>query len=231
MEQLNFYDKQLAVFIERPNRFIAIVDICGISEKAHVPNTGRMGELFIPGTKVLLTPGLGKNRKTKWDLRMVETTSGWMFTDSHIPNRLVYNGLKTGYFPWAKDVVNLKAEYTYNSSRFDFRFEKNNEIYLVEVKCCTLIENNTAKFPDAPTLRGRRHVLHLAKAVDEGYKSKVVFIIGCSWAENFMPNTDNDPDFAKALRFASSKGVDIMAYTCRTSIEGVSLLEKVPVFL
>ena len=197
------------IFIERPNRFIAKVDIEGKSETVHVKNTGRCKELLIPGAAVILDEGTNPARKTKYDLIAVYKEGlGLVNIDSQAPNKVVYEWLMTkGY-----DLV--KPEYTYGSSRFDFYMEKGSERYLMEVKGCNLEIDGIGYFPDAPTERGVKHINELTEAVKEGYKCIVCFVIQMPGITEVRANTATHPEFGRTLEEAKSAGVEVLMLEC-----------------
>ena len=161
-----------AEFIERPNRFIAEVSINGRRETVHVKNTGRCKELLIPGCEVWLTAPGTPNRKTKYDLVAVKKNNGRLINiDSQAPNKVMLEWLKK------QDHSKVVPEYTYGSSRIDFYLEKNDKKILMEVKGCTLEIDGIGYFPDAPTLRGVKHIHELISAKHEGYEAALAFVI------------------------------------------------------
>jgi len=205
------------VFLERPNRFIAQVRIDGVTETVHVKNTGRCRELLTPGAEVSLVPGETPGRKTRCDLIAVRKPGlGWVNIDSQVPNAVVREWLEQ------KDYDLIRPEYTHGNSRFDFYMEKNGEKYLLEVKGCTLEREGTGYFPDAPTVRGTKHLKELAAAVKEGYRCMLVFVIAMPGVTEVLPNWETDPAFARALAEAERAGVKIVKLPCRVSAEEIS---------
>ena len=212
-----------AVFINRPNRFIADVEINGKRETVHVKNTGRCRELLLPGTRVFLTAPGSPGRKTKYDLvSVLKNGKALINIDSQAPNRVVMEWLET------KGFTKIIPEYTYGDSRIDFYMEKilpSGETirYLTEVKGCTLEINGMGYFPDAPTKRGTKHLRELIKAVKEGYRSCIVFVIQMEGVFEVKPNTDTDPDFAKAFEDAKNQGVEILFLPCSVESDSISV--------
>ena len=154
-----------AKFIDRPNRFIAHVDLNGIVETVHVKNTGRCKELLIKGVTVILEESDNESRKTKYDLIAVyKENFGLINIDSQAPNKVAKEWLES------KDYTYIKPEYTYGNSRIDFYMEKDDRKYLMEVKGCTLERDGIGYFPDAPTERGVKHIYELIKAKEDGYE-------------------------------------------------------------
>ena len=202
------------IFLDRPNRFIAHVDVNGTVETVHVKNTGRCRELLLPGAAVRLEVSDNPKRKTKYDLVAVRKQElGWVNMDSQAPNKVVGEWLSKQEF----DLV--RPEFAYGKSRIDFYMERSGERYVMEVKGCTLENEGVCKFPDAPTERGVKHLHELIKACESGYEAYIFFVIQMEKAEYFTPNRETHPEFADALKTASEKGVKILAYTCKVSPE------------
>jgi sugar fermentation stimulation protein A len=196
----------------RINRFIAEVFINGTKEKVHIKNTGRLKELLQPDTEVLLEISDNPNRKTRFSLIAAFTNGRWVNVDSQAPNLLAFETLKAGKMKEFGKVKSVKREVTYGDSRFDLYFEKDDVKGFIEVKGVTLEKNGIALFPDAPTSRGTKHVLELAKAVHEGYNGAVLFVVQMKGCRAFAPNREMDGAFADALLQASREGVQILAY-------------------
>lgn len=204
------YDKvEKGRFLSRPNRFIAYVEIGGKKEVCHVKNTGRCRELLLPGAVVYLEASDNPVRKTKYDLIAVEKGSALINMDSQAPNRVFSEwAASSGFFGSSPSIF---PERKYGSSRFDFYIELDGRRIFVEVKGVTLEEDGVAKFPDAPTERGARHLRELSSAVSEGYEAYVFFIIQMKGINLFTPNETRDPSFARELRAAKASGVGIFA--------------------
>lgn len=218
-------------FVRRINRFIAEVDIDGLVEQVHVKNTGRLQELFQPDAKVLLEVSDNPSRKTKFSLIAVNKQGRWVNIDSQAPNKLAFEALKAGQFTEFGWPTLVKREVTYGASRFDLYYEQGDEQGFIEVKGVTLEEQGVAMFPDAPTARGTKHVLELAKAVQEGYKGWILFIVQMKGCHLFTPNRRMDQAFADALVQASRQGVQIIAYDSLVTEDELLLGEKIPVRL
>ncbi len=201
-----------ATFQDRPNRFLATVNLDGKKLNSFVPNPGRMHELLRPGTRVILREVKKKDRKTSFDLIGVFHNDMVVSLDSRIPNRLVHVALKNNDIKELTGYTEIKPEYSYGHTRFDFCLTNNSKPCLLEVKSSTLVEDQRALFPDAVTARGRRHVEQLTKALKEGHRACILFIIQRKDALTFSPNDKIDYKFGKALREAAEKGVEIYAY-------------------
>ncbi|MFZ5987053.1 MAG: DNA/RNA nuclease SfsA [Bacillota bacterium] len=201
-----------AVFLKRPNRFIAHVLLDNKEETVHVKNTGRCREILNTGTPVILEESTNPNRKTKYSLIAGFKDRTLINIDSQAPNQVVYEALKQDKIQEISRIHTLKREVNYKSSRFDLYFENNFGRGFIEVKGVTLEEDGIAMFPDAPTERGTRHVLEMINAVENGYCGYIFFLIQLKGVICFTPHRLMDPDFAKALKYAKEKGVIILAY-------------------
>lgn len=194
------------IFVDRPNRFIAHVLVNDIVETVHVKNTGRCRELLIPGAHVILEVCDNPNRKTKYDLICVYKEGvGIVNMDSQAPNKVVGEWLRTH-----RDITFIKPEYTYGKSRIDFYFEMGEIKCLMEVKGVTLEKEKKAYFPDAPTLRGVKHLKELIGAIDAGYRCYVAFVIQMEEITEVYANEETHLEFAKTLEAAKRAGVTIL---------------------
>ncbi|MCQ1529581.1 DNA/RNA nuclease SfsA [Lutispora saccharofermentans] len=209
---MQYKDTKEALFIKRPNRFIAHVLLDGKEEIVHVRNTGRCKEILMEGTKVILEASKNPNRKTAYSLIAAYKGDTLINIDSQIPNAVVFEGVKQGKIPLISGVKYLKREVTYGNSRFDMYFEKEDSRGFIEVKGVTLEDGGLAMFPDAPTERGRKHLAEMSHAVSQGYEGYVIFLIQMKGVEAFSPNFVMDPDFSEELKRCSDKGVKVLAY-------------------
>lgn len=198
-----------ATFLDRPNRFIANVDIEGHIETVHVKNTGRCKELLIPGCEVWLNAPGTPGRKTKYDLVAVRKDSGILFNiDSQAPNKVVNEWMQ------GQDYDTVVPEYTYGDSRIDFYMTRGEERFLMEVKGCTLEVDGIGYFPDAPTERGVKHLRELTKATKDGYKAMLAFVIQMDGVSEVRPNIETHPEFGTALAEAKATGVEVLFLKC-----------------
>ena len=216
---MNYRNVTEGIFVERPNRFIAIVEIDGTPEVCHVKNTGRCRELLIKGAEVYLTRSDRSDRKTKYDLIAVKKGDRLINIDSQAPNAAVKEWLPK-LFP---DGVQFSSEVTFGSSRFDFYVEAPTKRAFLEVKGVTLEEDGIVRFPDAPTERGIKHVEELAECVRQGYEAYILFVIQMSNVRYFTPNDDTHKAFGDALRRASAAGVKILARECFVETDGMTI--------
>lgn len=224
---MRYQRMEKAAFLARPNRFIAHVLLDGEEVVCHVKNTGRCRELLIPGAEVWLERGTNPQRKTLYDLIAVRKGERLINMDAQAPNRV--------FAEWASqlepEMTALRAEYTYGQSRLDFCLETPQGLHLVEVKGVTLEEKGHTRFPDAPTERGIKHLQELIRAVENGHKASVVFVIQMEDVLDFAPNDATHPAFGAALRQAAAAGVQVVAVNCRVAPDSLEILHRIPVIL
>lgn len=219
-----------ATFVRRPNRFQGFVEYQGEVIMTHVPNTGRVKEILVPGTTVILRVEDNPSRKTAFSLIAAYKNGALINIDSQIPNRVVEEALMEGRIPELRRFTQVKREKFYKKSRFDFLLESpQGEQYYLEVKGVTLEHEGRASFPDAPTERGARHVEELMEAKDEGYGAGVLFVLQMENMKTFSPAYEKDPLFSATLRKAHEYGVDVLAYECRVREDALDLTKSVPV--
>ena len=213
------------IFIDRPNRFIAHVEVGGNRETVHVKNTGRCKELLIPGCEVWLTAPGTPGRKTKYDLVAVRKSTGVLFNiDSQAPNKAVKEWLLK------QDYDLIHPEYTYGDSRIDFYMERTlpdgeTKRYLMEVKGCTLEFDGIGYFPDAPTERGVKHIHELIKAKKEGFEAALAYVIQMDGVTEVRPNTDTHPEFGEAIEEAKKAGVEIIFLPCHVEPDSMEIIK------
>lgn len=214
-------------FVSRDNRFRATVEVGGQCVFAHVPNSGRMRELLAPGADVRLLPAFAPGRVTAYDLTLVRIPAGWACIDARLPPRLVGEWLaKGGGGPLTGWLVE-KAEVRHGASRLDLLLRRGDERCWAETKSVTLVRDGTALFPDAPTARGRRHLLELQGLAQDGTCAAVVFVVQREDAVRFRPNDETDPEFGAALRQAADAGVRVLCLYCRVDEGGVEVVGEV----
>ena len=212
-------------FVDRPNRFIANVIVDNNIEVVHVKNTGRCKELLVKGCTVYLQKSDNPNRKTKYDLIAVQKGDRLINMDSQIVNFVALE-----YIPELfENIKFVKPEYKYGNSRFDIYVETKDEKIFVEVKGVTLEDDGVVRFPDAPTERGIKHLKELQKAVTEGYKAYVLFVIQMSDVKYFEPNVITHPEFADELKRAKTNGVIPLAFDC--AVTPYSIIIRKPVLV
>ncbi|MGQ9683796.1 MAG: DNA/RNA nuclease SfsA [Anaerolineae bacterium] len=215
------------VFLRRRNRFAAEVEVAGQAALAHVPNSGRMAELLVPGAGVLLAPRRGP-RRTPYDLLLVHHRGRLVGVDARLPPVLVAEAILSGNVPPFGPVECVQREVRLGTSRIDLLLTGSQGPCYVEAKSVNLVEQGVALFPDAPTTRGVRHLLALAGAAAAGLRAAVVFVIQRDDAAALRPHVEADWLFAETLRGVASV-VQVLAYRCHVSRAEVSLAERVPV--
>ena len=244
-----------ARFVRRLNRFAATVSLDGREVMVHVANSGRMRELLQPGNLCYLTEQPGSHRKTAFDLTLVaidgvaavavrEAPAPYaagrelpiddrtlVSADARLPNALVWEAWRDGALPHFEGYEMARREVRYHDSRLDILLSSPDEQCYVEIKSVTLVQDGVARFPDAPTERGRRHVSTLVRAVREGHRAAAVFVIQRADARALSPYDDHDPLFGEALREAVAAGVEAYAFTCSVTRETITIAGEVPVLL
>ncbi|MCB9420544.1 MAG: DNA/RNA nuclease SfsA [Ardenticatenaceae bacterium] len=218
-------------FLRRDNRFRAVVSVDGHEAAAHVPNSGRLDDLFVPGRKVWLVPAQTEKRKTAYNIKLVEAGRVLVSVDARMPNPIFAEAVRAGQLPdFAYETI--EPEVRFNESRLDFRLSGVNGVCWVETKSVTLVEAGTALFPDVPTERGSRHLRELMRLREErGVETAVVFIIQRPDAERLAPHETADPVFAVTLREAAHAGVTVRAYTCQVTRQSITVDREVPVVI
>ncbi len=225
---MKLYDQVIfGEFVDRPNRFIANVITERGMERCHVKNTGRCAELLVRGARVTLSVSGKEERKTRCDLVAVQKGNRYINMDSQAPNRAAREAMER-IFP---GLTLLRPETVYGASRFDFYLEQGDKRSFVEVKGVTLEKNGAVLFPDAPTARGAKHVRELASCVQNGLGACLLFVVQMRDVEYLSPNWDTDPEFSSALRDARDAGVQIMAYDCLVTPDGMALRRPVEIRL
>ena len=218
-------------FLERLNRFSSLVEVAGEEVQCHVANSGRMRELLVPGYRVLLKPHSGKHRKTQFDLALVDLWSSLCSADARLPNALVAEALDLGSLRQFHEYPRVRREVTFGESRLDLLLEGPKGCCYIETKSVTLVIDGVGLFPDAPTIRGAKHMGTLAQAVAAGHRAAAIFVVQRDDATAFATNDDADPDFGVAFREALAAGVEAFAYNCRVSERAIDLSCRLPIQL
>lgn len=221
-----------ARFIRRPNRFQGYIYLNDEELMVHVPNTGRCKEILLPGCEVILREENNPLRKTPYDLIAAYKGNRLISIDSHIPNKVVEEALHEGKIEKLKSYSKIEREKTYGNSRFDFKLTNEaGEEYYLEVKGVTYEENGITMFPDAPTERGRKHLMELIDVKKSGRGAGVLFLIQMDGVEAFSPFDERDKLFAEALRLVKKNDVDIFAYDCSVGEDYITLKNTVEIRL
>ncbi|MGD1992612.1 MAG: DNA/RNA nuclease SfsA [Anaerolineae bacterium] len=218
-------------FVRRDNRFRVAVKVGGREVAAHLPNSGRLGELLVPGRLCYLVPRSAPRRRTGYDVLLVAYAGVLISVDARLPNRLFAEAVSAGRLVPFAGVTAAQAEVTHGESRLDFRLTEAAGFRWVETKSVTLVEDGVARFPDAPTARGRRHLEELRGLVAEGHRAAVVFVVQRPDAAVFAPHVQADPAFAEMLARAADAGVGLHAYRCDVSRDAIRIAEEIPVSL
>jgi sugar fermentation stimulation protein A len=244
------FNVEPATFLERPNRYVIHARLHGSGEvvRAHCPDPGRLQELLIPGAVVHLDEAGILTRRTTHTLRFVEHPEHGQLVslNTQLPNAVFREGWESGFFPQFRSYTQMRREVSLPTSqegvtsRIDFQLSnEDGGVCWVEVKSASLVMaerrgcriDNVARFPDAPTVRGRRHVDELSELVHAGEEAAVIFIVQRPDAVCFSPFTERDPAFAAALARAADSGVSIHAYTCALTTQSIQLAQEIPVVL
>lgn len=231
MVTLKISNVEKAWFIRRLNRFVAEVEVDGLRIQAHVPSSGRMAELLVPEAEVYVARSTDPRRRTGCSLLMVKYGNILVSIDSLMPNRLIHKALKARSLPWFSSFTSVNRETSFKASRFDFLLRGAEEKCFLEVKSVTLAEDGVARFPDAPTARGARHLRELISAAGEGHRAAVVFVAQREDVACFTPNDPQDPVFGRALRDAAGAGVEVYALACKVSLSQIALDRTITVDL
>ena len=226
---MNYKNTIRGIFKDRPNRFIAHVQIGDQLETVHVKNTGRCRELLVPEAEVILEKSDNPARKTKYDLISVNKEGRWINMDSQAPNKAAEEWVAArNLFP---EKVTVRREKTYGNSRFDLYVESGKRKAFIEVKGVTLEENNIVRFPDAPTERGIKHLCELMHAAADGYEAYLLLVIQMKDVRYFEPNRETHPEFGETLKAAADAGVHILAYDCAITEDSIKICDPIPVRL
>jgi sugar fermentation stimulation protein A len=218
-----------ARFLARDNRFRVTVEADEGPVWAHLPNSGRLDELLVPGHRVLLVRRSAPNRKTRYDLSLVQLAGQWVSVNARLPNDLVVEALFAGRLAPFVGYPDVNREVAFGRSRLDLLLEApGRPPCLIEVKSVTLVVDGLACFPDAVTLRGRRHLRELEAAIERGYRAAAIFVVQRGDAIGLRPHDESDPDFGRVLREVVSRGVEVYAYACSVEPGRVEITHSLP---
>jgi|TARA_B100000035_G_scaffold310841_1_gene319346 sugar fermentation stimulation protein A len=219
-----------ARFVERPNRFLTVVDIDGKHVKSHLPDPGRLKELLVPGARLKVRPrdSQSSHRRTSWTTLLVKKGRNWISIDSTLPNRFVQSLLVKRELSIFDLYTLVRREVKVGNHRFDFLLKKNGKPYYLEVKSVTFVEESVCMFPDAVTERGAKHALALANMVKSGVKAGILFVCQRSDAKLFRLMWDRDRRFSEALVTAEKTGVDINVITAKVTPPSITYNNQIP---
>lgn len=229
--EIRFDNLVKGTFVQRDNRFRVQVRLNDDVVAAHLANPGRLRELLVPGREVWLKPAHAPHRRTGYDLALVAYEGHYVSMNSQLPNRLVAQALQGRLLPGFKDYPVVRPEVRLGESRLDFRLEGAGVLCWIEVKSVTLVVDGVARFPDAPTARGRRHLRELVDVAAHGDRAAVIFVVQRADAMSFSPNDETDREFGEALRQASETGVEVYALRCAVMLDAIQLRNAIPVYL
>ena len=218
-------------FKVRLNRFLALVEVAGLEVEVHVANSGRMRELLVPGYRVLVRPRSGAHRKTGYDLALVDLGFALASADARLPNALFAEAFSKERLPQFSEYLDIRREVTLGESRLDFVLEGPTGRCYVETKSVTLVVDGVGLFPDAPTIRGTKHMHSLSQARQSGHRAAVVFVVQREDCRAFAPHDTADPVFGVALREGVAAGVEAFAYSCRVTEQSIELGPPLPLRL
>jgi sugar fermentation stimulation protein A len=218
-------------FLRRENRFTCLVKLGRRTETVYLPNSGRLETVLLPGTRVFVVERESPSRTTKYDLAVAALDSGFVSVDDRVPGELVNDALVRGTLSPFVQYSTIRREVARGRSRLDFLVSSRVSECFLEVKSVTLVQDGVARFPDAPTVRGRQHVQSLIWAKKEGYQAAVVFVIQREDAESLSPNDEIDAEFGQAVRQAHRAGVGLYAYRCEVGPREIELTGQIPVKL
>lgn len=224
---MHYSNMERGVFLERPNRFVARVALNGQTQTCHVKNTGRCKELLAPGAEVGVQHVISPNRVTEWDLISVRKGNRLINMDAAAPNRVFGEWARAGGF--LPGLTTIKSEVVHGDSRFDFYMETTDKRIFAEIKGVTLEEDGVARFPDAPTLRGVKHLHGLIDCVHQGYEAWAVFVIQMEGVGYMEANRRTHPEFADAMEEARRAGVHLLAMDCRVDWDMLEIRNPVEV--
>ena len=217
------------IFLERPNRYLARVEIDGKEIKAHIPDPGRLPGLMVPGRRVRLIYKPGPKRKTEYSLVLVRHGNIWVSVYPVFANKLVEKELLEDNLSCLNGYKKFKREVKCGESRFDFQLDFSDVKAFVEVKSVSLVEGSVGKFPDAPTKRGVKHLKELIELRQQGFRTAVIFVSQRSDARSIISNDEIDPLFGEWLRKANLASVELYAYNCSVTKSTVSIKHQIPV--
>lgn len=228
---MQFSTLQPARLINRENRFRVKIQLGERKTSAHLANPGRLEELLVPGTDIWVSEAQNPKRRTAYSLELVKINDTLISLNSQVPNTLVNNALSNHIIPGLPEYTSYRREVSLGESRIDFCVFHGAAVTWLEVKSVTLVRNGIAAFPDAPTLRGQRHLHELITVAQKGVGGMVVFVVQRSDAIAFTPNDETDPGFGRLLRQAGKTGVTIMAIKCTVTTKHIILNKTLPVLM
>lgn len=219
----------LAVFRRREKRFTVEADRDGVPLRVHCNNSGSMMGLLRPGCEILVSPAPRPGRKLPYTLELVKVDGFWTGVNTLTPNRILKLAWEAALLPETAGCDTFRSEAKIGESRLDARLSGPEGALWVESKNVTLVEEDVAYFPDAPTLRGQKHLRELIRIVKSGERAACFCLIQRPDARCFAPADFIDPAFADLFWEAMDGGVEIWPYQALISPEGIALGQRLPV--
>ncbi len=216
-------------FLARRNRFLVAVKVKNRPTLAHLPNPGRMKELLHRGASLVLVRKEGRNRKTRYEVLGIVKGREKILLDTRLSNDIAEEAIRMGRISPLRGYSLVRREFTWVNSRFDFLLSRRGSKCIVEVKASTLLRGSVALFPDAPTARGRKHLMTLTRAKHIGYRTCVLFMVHRIGATSFAPNANTDPRFSQAFWVTRAAGVEAYAYECRWERRSIRVARRIPI--
>jgi sugar fermentation stimulation protein A len=199
---------------------------------AHCPNSGSMRACCEPGRTVYLSRHNKPSRRLKYTWEMIQMEHSLVGVNTMVPNRLTEAAILAGDVPELSGYEEIRTEVKYGqNSRIDILLEKGKDRCFVEVKNCTLVADGLARFPDAVTSRGLKHLIELQNQVKQGDRSVMFYLIQRMDAIRFEPADHIDPAYGEELRKAVLNGVEVLVYDVKMDLKGIRLNRPVPLQL
>ncbi len=218
--------------IRRYKRFLADVQLeNGEMVVAHCTNSGSMKTCIEEGAPVFLTPANDPKRKTKFTWELIYINNGWIGINTSVPNKLAYEWIKSGKITKLSGYSKVQLEVKFGDSRFDVYAESQKEKCFIEVKNVTMKVGTVAKFPDAVTSRGLKHLETLLKVKQSGMRAVMLYVIQRMDVEAFGPAKDIDPNYATTLAKVHRQGVEIIAVQVKVTPEKIEYWRELPFVL
>ncbi len=224
-----FQDLVEGIFIKRYKRFLVDVRLMdGQVITAHCTNSGSLKSAIKEGAPVMLSKSSNPKRKTKYTWEMIQINGTWVGVNTNNANILAYEFVRDGLIELLPRYNVLRREMKFYNSRLDLYAENANEKVFIEVKNVTLKEGRYAKFPDAKTLRGQKHLQTLIKAIEEGYRAIMLYIVQRTDTEIFSPAEEIDPVYSALLKEAYNRGVEIIPIQVKITPSEASFYRILP---
>lgn len=218
-------------FLRRYQRFLADIELeDGRVVTAHCPNSGSMLGCLEPHAPVYCSPQPAEGRRTALTWEMILANGGWVGINTLIPNLLVHQAATSQALPLFHGTSKVRREVRIDPhTRLDLLVERESGLLYVEVKNVTLVDHGIARFPDAPTMRGVKHLQQLIALSGEGQATAMVYVVQRQDACAFAPADDIDPKYAEYYRHARKAGVQIVVLEAQVTPSQIALARVLPV--